>query len=280
MLHPVGLPIINVHSHYHAYETMDEVRGRAESFGIKWYVMSCLRPVDGVSGNDVMRKVMKEHGDFAAALYHLDPDEEKPEVVAEAKEDGFKGIKIIGTLKPYDSVDYYPFYAAIEKAGLPILFHTGFLSILPGQRGRTVSMMNMRPGMLDTLGRAFPEMKMVGAHLGAPWYWEALNVACFHKNVYFDLSGGIVRAQSLEFYRRLFSARDVGQDGIKDSLLPPEKDVPNLRLVGKMMFGTDNPPPNTLVPFTQRWLDGLSADDETRRRVWYQNAAEVFGLEV
>ena len=194
MYHPVGSPIINVHSHYHDYEPIEDVRNRAEEFGIKWYVMSCLRPVDGVPGNEVMRDVIKEHGDFVAGLYHLDPDEEGPEVITGAKEDGFKGIKIIGTLKPYDSVDYYPFYQVIEKAGLPILFHTGFLSILPAQRGKTVSMMNMRPGMLDSLGRAFPDMKMVGAHLGAPWYWETLNVAANHPNVCFDLSWGIVRA--------------------------------------------------------------------------------------
>ena len=280
MQRPVGFPIINVHSHYHPGEPIEQVKERARLYGIRWYVMSCLRPVDGKPGNRIMQEVMEKHGDFIAALYHLDPDTDRPESIRRARRDGFVGLKVIGTLKPYDSTDYYPFYEAAEEEGMPILFHTGFLSVTEAQRRKTVSMLNMQPARLDTIARAFPGIKMVGAHLGAPWYQEAVAVAIFHPNIYFDLSGGAVRAMSMPFFRRLFATRDVYFAGMRNALLPPEDDIPNPHLVGKMMFGTDNPPPDTLVAFTQRLLDGLGATDDVRRKVWYRNASRVFGLEV
>lgn len=278
MQHPVGFPIVNVHSHYHAGEPLDELKEHARAFGIRWYVMSCLRPVKGVPGNELVRQAMSGHADFIAGLYHLDPDAETPEAVEKADELGFKGVKIIGTLKPYDHDGYYGFYEVIERLGLPVLFHTGFLSVSAEQRGSTVSMLNMRPGMLDTLSRAFPNLKMIGAHLGAPWFEEAACVAIHHPNVYFDLSGGGVRGMSMPFFRRLFAMRDVYHADLRNSLLPPEEETANMHLLAKMMFGTDNPPPDTLVAFTQRLLDGLGATDTVRRKVWGQNAADLFGL--
>ncbi|HHN47298.1 MAG TPA: hypothetical protein ENN09_07635 [Planctomycetes bacterium] len=271
---------MNVHSHYHDWETIDEVRQRAHRWGVCRYVMSALGAPGGVPGNEVMERMLADHGDFIVALFHLDPDAHPVDAVYRAKEAGFGGVKIIGTLKPYDAEAYYPFYDAVEKTGLPVLFHTGFLSISPSQRRRTVSMMNMRPGMLDTLGRAFPDMKMIGAHLGSPWFLEAMATANFHKNVYFDVSGGAVRANSLPFFRRLFAFRDASTADVKDMPLPPDDDAPNMELVRKLMFGTDNPPPERIVPFAVKLLDGLGADAETRARFWYRNAAEVFSLDI
>jgi predicted TIM-barrel fold metal-dependent hydrolase len=141
-------------------------------------------------------------------------------------------------------------------------------------------MLNWRPGTLDTLARAFPELVMIGAHLGSPWFLEALSVALYHKNVYFDLSGGAVRANSLPLFRRIFSLRDASTPDIQGSPLPPDDDRPNMQVLGKMMFGTDNPSPERICPFVARLLDGLGADDETRRRVYYRNACEVFSLEL
>lgn len=281
MEYPAGFPIINCHSHYHDWETIDEVKERAHKWGIHYYAMSALGPMDGLSGNnETIKRAFQEHPDFIIGLYHFDLDSAPPEDIYQAKEDGFLGVKIIGTLKPYDSEAYYEHYDAIEKTGLPILFHTGFLSVMPEQRRKTVSMMNMRPGMLDTLGRAFPDLKMIGAHLGAPWFLEAVATAYFHPNAYFDLSGGIVRTMSMAFYKRLFAFRDAGSPDMKGVLFPPDEEKACMKVVGKMMFGTDNPPPERLVEFTRRMLDGVGADDETKARVWYKNAAELFGVKV
>ncbi|MBN1807878.1 MAG: amidohydrolase family protein [Planctomycetes bacterium] len=280
MEYPEGCPIVNVHSHYHTYETIDEVKKRAQAYGIRYYVMSALRGIEGRRGNDVLKDEIARHPDFIIGLYHLDVDAEPVDVIYKAVQEGFRGIKIIGTLQPYDSPDYYPFYETIEKEGLPVLFHTGFLSISPEQRGKTVSMMNMRPGMLDTLGRAFPDMKMIAAHMGAPWFLEAVATAYFHDNVYLDLSGGIVRTMSMQFFRRLFSFRDAGSPDVKELPFPIPEDTPGMKVLGKTMFGTDNPPPERLVEFTRNMLDGMGADRDTKDKVWYRNAGDIFGLDL
>lgn len=51
----------------------------------------------------------------------------------------------------------------------------------------------MRPIYLDTIARAFPDLKIIGAHLGNPWYQEAAEVARWNPNVFFDLTGSTLK---------------------------------------------------------------------------------------
>jgi predicted TIM-barrel fold metal-dependent hydrolase len=57
----------------------------------------------------------------------------------------------------------------------------------------------MQPIYLDGISVAFPELKIIGAHLGYGQYDSAAAVARWRRNVYFDISGGtVVRRHLLE----------------------------------------------------------------------------------
>ena len=52
-----------------------------------------------------------------------------------------------------------------------------------------VSANYMRPMNLDRIARAFPEMPIVGAHVGSEsWYEEATSMFEWLKNIYFDMA--------------------------------------------------------------------------------------------
>ena len=60
-----------------------------------------------------------------------------------------------------------------------------------GRLPRDVSAMRMRPFQLDTIANNFPDLQIIGAHMGGTGnYDEAASVARWRHHVLFDLSGG------------------------------------------------------------------------------------------
>ena len=52
-----------------------------------------------------------------------------------------------------------------------------FVARKKNERSQNASSARMRPIYLNTIARAFPDLKIIGAHLGNPWYQEAAEVA-------------------------------------------------------------------------------------------------------
>ncbi len=93
---------------------------------------------------------------------------------------GARGIKLHSPQRDWDDDRYLPIYERITKHGLMALFHTG---INAGGYAR------MRPSLLLTISARFPELYILGAHLGNPWYAEAAEVARVRPRVYWDVTG-------------------------------------------------------------------------------------------
>ena len=126
---------------------------------------------------------------------------------------GFKGLKLLPSYNyfyPNDSF-MYPLYAAAERLGIPVMFHTGS-SIYYGTRLKYAN-----PIFLDDVAVDFPGLKIIMAHGGrGPWYNEAMTMVRMHKNIYIDVSG-LPPKKLLEYFP------DMG------------------RFADKFMFGTDWP---------------------------------------
>lgn len=114
--------------------------------------------------------------------------------------DGFRGLRLVPWLwncPPNDPL-YYPLYAACVELDLPVctqVGHTGPLS--PSEPGRPIP-------YLDQVALDFPELRIVGGHLGYPWTDEMISLAAKHENVYIDTSAHLPRyypPQLLEFLR-------------------------------------------------------------------------------
>lgn len=131
-------------------------------------------------------------------------------------EQGFKGLKAINPLVAYDDPSCYCIYARAEDFSMPILFHTGIVVRKKNERSQNVSSARMRPIYLDTIARAFPDLKIIGAHLGNPWYQEAAEVARWNPNVFFDLTGSTLKKIILNSLLKYFGGAGNNLITIKD----------------------------------------------------------------
>ncbi len=128
------------------------------------------------------------------AVFELGND--NPCLIDEFAHQGFKGVKFINPTKNYDDREFYPVYGRIEAHRIPALFHLGIVSRGPSDRYYDIDNNRHRPIYLDTIARAFPDLTVIGAHLGNPWYPEAAMACRWNPNLYFDLSGSTLKKKS------------------------------------------------------------------------------------
>ena len=80
-----------------------------------------------------------------------------------------------------DHARYYPFYAKCVELDIPIQMQVGQSMVYDvSYPRRSVG----RPICLDNIACDFPELKLVGIHVGIPWTDEMIAMAWKHANVY------------------------------------------------------------------------------------------------
>jgi predicted TIM-barrel fold metal-dependent hydrolase len=103
---------------------------------------------------------------------------------------------------------------ALERLELPLLIHQGTTFARAG------SLLQARPVLLDEIALRFPELRIVIAHMGHPWFSEAIAVVRRHPHVYADVSALVSRRWLL--YQALVEAIEYSVEH-------------------KLLFGTDFP---------------------------------------
>ena len=181
-------------------------------------------------------------------------DISKPmEAVAEVRrcvsEFGFKAIRVLPWLWELPPTDrlFYPVYATCCDLGVPFCTQIG-------HTGPLMSSEVGRPIYLDRVALDFPDLTIVGGHIGYPWTEEAIAVATKHPKVYIDTSAYITKRY-------------------------PQELVSYLKSHGrqKVLFGTNYPmitPAQALAD-----LSDLGLDETTKDAFLGGNAAKVFGLD-
>jgi predicted TIM-barrel fold metal-dependent hydrolase len=92
--------------------------------------------------------------------------------------------RVMGAMvgEPFDHPLFYPVYAKCVDLGIPITINLGF----PGPMRRAVL---QRPILLDDILLAFPELTVVGTHIGHPWHLETVALLQKHPNFHLLTSG-------------------------------------------------------------------------------------------
>jgi predicted TIM-barrel fold metal-dependent hydrolase len=153
----------------------------------------------GLASNAEVRAQAASLPDLFIPFARVSLAEDGPDTVERLARAGFAGLRVWAPPRPYDDPSCFGIYEAAEALGMPVVFHTGFLPPTALDRARGVRSANMRPVYLDTLARRFPHLVIVGTGLGSPWCEEAAETLRQHANVYFDLSGDLLRRRGAEF---------------------------------------------------------------------------------
>ena len=210
--------------------------------------------------NEEIAEVAHANSDVLIPFASIDPHkgkrgvDEARRLIAEHGVRGFKFHPNVQGFYPNDRMAY-PFYEAIEEAGLPALFHTGHSGVgsgLPGGGGIRLKFSN--PMYVDDVAVDFPTLKIVLAHPSFPWQDEALSMAMHKPQIFIDLSGW-----SPKYFE------------------PQLVHYANTILRDQMLFGTDYP---FITP--ERWLadfETLDIRPEVRPLILKQNAIRLLGLE-
>ncbi|MBT3915568.1 MAG: amidohydrolase [Rhodospirillaceae bacterium] len=204
----------------------------------------------------VVADAVKEHPDRFYGLAGIDPFEGMNgvrDLEHAVTELGFIGAHLYPhwfELAP-DHAKYYPFYAKCVELDVPIQMQVGqSLVYSPTSPMRSVG----QPITLDTVACDFPELKLIGIHIGIPWHDEMIAMAWKHPNVYIGCDAHAPKYWPESFVRYINS---YGQD--------------------KVIFGTDFP----VIDF-KRALDDISElnfKPEALAKLLRHNVVKLYKLE-
>ncbi len=135
---------------------------------------------------EAVAKACADHPDRFSGLAGIDPFrgmEQLRDLEYAVKELGFVGAHLYPhwcELAP-DHAKYYPIYAKCCELDIPIMMQVGHNLVYSRQR-RLPSV--GKPICLDQVAIDFPELKLIGIHIGIPWTDEMISMAWKHENVY------------------------------------------------------------------------------------------------
>ena len=185
---------------------LDKVKGKHDSGGIsletmleqmdeagieKGFLVAAKSGRLGLPGSyhmppEVVAKAVEQYPDRFYGLVGIDPFQGMDGVRAlehAVKELGFIGAHLYPhwfELAP-NHAKYYPFYAKCVELDIPVQMQVGqSLIYAKDQPCRSVG----RPICIDDIACDFPELKLIGTHVGIPWTDEMIAMAWKHENVF------------------------------------------------------------------------------------------------
>jgi len=129
-------------------------------------------------------------------------------------------------------------YSKAERLGLPIAFHQAT------SPRRTAPLRYAHPMALDEVATAYPDLKIVVAHLGHPWEADTIALIRKHPNVYTDISAQFYRPW--QYYNSLVLCMEYAQMdkvffGTDYPVTTPQETLDATRAVNDMVEGTHLP---------------------------------------
>jgi predicted TIM-barrel fold metal-dependent hydrolase len=194
------------------------------------------------SPNEYVAGYARQHPDKVIGFASVDPAADNVRETLEHAIDTLKlsGVKlgpIYQNVHPTDPrlMEVYEFCQARR---VPIMIHQG--TTFP----RKAPLKFALPILLEDVALAFPELKMVIAHLGHPWIDDTLVLIRKQPNLYADISA--LHYRPWQFYNALITAKEYG---VLDKLLfgsdypftTPEASIDALRNFNRMVEGTNLP---------------------------------------
>lgn len=162
--------------------------------------------------NDLIAGYVAEHPEKLVGWASVDPNapdclEELDRCVLEL---GLQGLKVGPAYQHFDPRDrrHWPLFARCEELGIPVVWHQG--TTFPSAARLTES----SPLLLEDLIMAFPDLRMIVAHLGHPWEEDLVVLMRKSPNLYADISA--VHYRPWRYWQAMVTALEYG---VTDKLL-------------------------------------------------------------
>jgi uncharacterized protein len=241
--------------------TIENYLGRMDRAGIERSLLIAVRAGDlNVKGSfaipyERVHEVCRQHPTRFSGLAGIDPFRGMQglrDLERAVQDYGFVGAHLYPHWceLPPDHAKYYPYYAKCCELDIPIMMQVGHNLVYSRQR-RLPSV--GRPITLDRVAIDFPELKLIGIHIGIPWTEEMISMCWKHENVY---TAGDAYAPKHWPPSFVHYANTYGKE--------------------KVLFGTDWPviDPERAV----REIADLGMREESHRLMMRENALRVFKL--
>lgn len=231
-----------------------EMVAMMDTAGVSQVLLSAWHAPGGwVISNDAVAAIVRQFPERFVGVAGVNlhqPLEAVAELDRAVNELDFKALRVIPwlwKLPPNDKL-YYPLYVKCIELDIPFCTQVGHTGpLFPSEPGRPVP-------YLEEVALTFPELRIVGGHIGYPWTDEMIGQAWKHENVFIDTSAYLPR-----YY-------------------PPQL-LQFLRTYGKhkVLFGTNFP----MLGFEQcaEQARQLDLPDDAREAFFRGNARRVFNLQ-
>jgi predicted TIM-barrel fold metal-dependent hydrolase len=214
--------------------------------------------------NDETAAFVRAHGGKLIGFLSVHPrDPECLEEIERGVSDlGLRGVKLGPNYQNFDPLSEGAFriYRRAQELKLPVLFHQGTSPT------RFADLDYAHPRHADRLATAFPDLKIVLAHMGHPWQADCIAVVRKHPNVYADVSALFYREWSHYSCMRLATEWSILPKLLFASDFPaatPQETMDGMRRVNAILEGTRLP----RVP------------EDAIEQIIHRNSLELLGLE-
>jgi len=163
-------------------------------------VLSCVltpetKNLEIIKLNNYVSEQIQKDKERLIGFFTLNPffeDEAARVMEISIKEFGLVGLKIHPSFQEIYPNDkrLYPFYKKMQDYGLPVLFHSGSIGIVPFRDSFS------NPAYIDDVACDFPKLTIIIGHSGKIWHKETAMLMRKHKNIYADISTNIGRSPS------------------------------------------------------------------------------------
>ena len=211
--------------------------------------------------NNAVKQLIEEYPNRFVGAFYICPGLNLPEEIEQADSDGFKMVKVTLTQKPYDDLSLFPLWETAQQLHMPVTFHTGVVTTQESAPEELISSWNMHPMRIEPIANAFPNLKIIIAHLGVHWNMDAAEVARMRPNVYVDLTG-----EPTGWRTRADAV------GMNTYLWWPGA-------FKKVVFGTDvhYSKISTIIQQDKDRYSTLNIDSETQHLIFYDNMQQILG---
>lgn len=173
--------------------------------------------------NDLTASYVEQHPDRLIGYSIVNPADipaSLRELERAFDELGFQGVKFHPSMQECWANDpaLDPIFDFLQAREKPILFHTG--ASLPSHPDKF-----SRPMLLDEVAVRFPDLRVILAHAGRPFYQEAALLMRKHDHVYVDLCANRGRTGGTALLEGALTFLKVYADGLKKTLFASDYPV-------------------------------------------------------